>query len=89
MSLSDKTYKKAMKTRSLFLLLLALVSLNFAWQNHIQPLLATFTESLVELQPIKSRLPVSDFSLLDLHGNVVRLSDYRGSAVLMGFWARW
>lgn len=78
-----------MKTKSLFILLLALVTLNFVWKNHIQSFLATFTESLVELQPINSRLPVPDFSLFDLDGNVVRLGDYRGSAVLIGFWAVW
>ena len=78
-----------MKTRSLFILLLALVTLNFVWKNHAKPFLATFTESLVELQPIKSRNPLPDFFLFDLDGNIVRLSDYRGSVVLIGFWAVW
>jgi len=55
----------------------------------MKPFLATFTSSSVELQPRTTRLPVPDFSLLDLDGNVVRLGDYRGSAVLIGFWAGW
>lgn len=30
-----------------------------------------------------------DFSLTDLEGNTVRLSDYRGKKVLLHFWATW
>lgn len=30
-----------------------------------------------------------DFELLDLEGNAVRLSDFRGGAVLVNFWATW
>jgi cytochrome oxidase Cu insertion factor (SCO1/SenC/PrrC family) len=31
----------------------------------------------------------SDFTLLDLDGNEVSLSDLRGQAVLLNFWATW
>jgi peroxiredoxin len=30
-----------------------------------------------------------DFELTDLNGNINRLSDYRGSVVLINFWATW
>ncbi len=30
-----------------------------------------------------------DFSLVDLAGNTVRLSDYRGKVVVVDFWATW
>ena len=30
-----------------------------------------------------------DFSLLDMDGNVYRLSDYRGRVVIVNFWATW
>jgi peroxiredoxin len=30
-----------------------------------------------------------DFELLDLNGNINRLSDYRGNVVLVNFWATW
>lgn len=33
--------------------------------------------------------PAPDFSLPDLDGNVVSLSNYRGRAVLLNFWATW
>ncbi|MBT8362588.1 MAG: redoxin domain-containing protein [Deltaproteobacteria bacterium] len=78
-----------MKNRTLFILLLVIALLSFGWQNYIQPLLATYTESTVELRPRETRHSVPDFSLFDLGGNAVRLSDYRGAAVFIGFWATW
>jgi peroxiredoxin len=34
-------------------------------------------------------IPAPDFSLLTLDGKKVKLSDYRGKAVLLNFWATW
>lgn len=34
-------------------------------------------------------LPAPDFTLPDLEGNMVRLSDYRGKVVLLNIWATW
>ena len=39
--------------------------------------------------PVRQRHSAAAFSLSDLHGNVVRLSDYRGQVVLLNFWATW
>jgi cytochrome c biogenesis protein CcmG/thiol:disulfide interchange protein DsbE len=33
--------------------------------------------------------PAPEFVLKDLNGNTVKLSDYRGKAVLLNFWATW
>ncbi len=33
--------------------------------------------------------PAPDFELMDLSGNTVKLSDYRGKVVLVNFWATW
>jgi peroxiredoxin len=33
--------------------------------------------------------PAPDFRLYDLDGNMVKLSDYRGSVVVINFWATW
>jgi hypothetical protein len=78
-----------MKNRTLFILVLVFACISFAWQNYIQPVLATYTETALELRPPETRHPVPDFSLVDLYGNGVRLSDYRGSAVFIGFWTTW
>ncbi len=32
---------------------------------------------------------IPDFELVDLDGNVVRLSDYRGKTIVVDFWATW
>jgi peroxiredoxin len=37
---------------------------------------------------VRKPFPV-DFTLPDLHGNSIRLSDFRGQVVLVNFWATW
>ncbi len=60
-----------------------------------QPVLFPDRESTVS-QPTQPSAPAAvvgapapDFELTDLDGNAVRLSDYRGKAVLVNFWATW
>ena len=36
-----------------------------------------------------ARPPAPDFRLLDIHGNEVSLSQFRGSPVILDFWATW
>jgi len=78
-----------MKNKTLFILVFIFAMISLSWQNYIQPFLATYTASAIELQPRETRHQVPDFSLFDLDGNAVHLSDYRGSVVFMGFWATW
>jgi cytochrome c biogenesis protein CcmG/thiol:disulfide interchange protein DsbE len=33
--------------------------------------------------------PAPEFALKDVHGKVIRLSDYKGKVVLLDFWATW
>lgn len=41
------------------------------------------------LKPGKDRKPAPDFTLKDVNGKVFKLSDYKGKAVLLDFWATW
>lgn len=42
-----------------------------------------------ELESVDGQPKTEDFSLLDLDSDPHRLSDYRGSVVLVSFWATW
>jgi peroxiredoxin len=40
-------------------------------------------------KPVESRKSAPEFSLKDAEGKAVKLSDYKGKAVLLNFWATW
>ena len=44
---------------------------------------------LFDDRTVKLGQPAPDFALLDLSGNVVRLSDFLGKTVVLNFWASW
>lgn len=51
-----------------------------------------FPEEAIELesQPITQKdFPLQDFELVDLGGDLVKLSDFRGKWVILNFWATW
>jgi peroxiredoxin len=45
--------------------------------------------SAQSLKSAKERKPAPDFELKDVNGKVIRLSDYKGKAVMIDFWATW
>ncbi len=47
------------------------------------------TASAQSVKPTKDRKVAPDFTLKDASGKPVRLSDYRGKAVVLDFWATW
>jgi cytochrome c biogenesis protein CcmG/thiol:disulfide interchange protein DsbE len=42
-----------------------------------------------DLPGVSDRLPAPDFTLKDLDGRDVRLTDFRGQVVMVNFWATW
>jgi hypothetical protein len=78
------------KKRVILILILITTSLTLGWQGYLRWESASLAEAVAEELPSPdARLPAPDFSLLDLEGNVVHISDYRGSVVLAGFWTTW
>jgi thiol-disulfide isomerase/thioredoxin len=68
--------------------------LGFFSKEHLKELQAAVREELGidppgGLEVASDPLPASDFTLKDLEGNEVRLSDHRGKVVLLNFWATW
>ena len=49
----------------------------------------TFDVELVEIVDPNAPVPAKDFTLYDLSGNAVSLSDFAGKTVLMNVWATW
>ncbi len=43
----------------------------------------------VSVKPEESRKKAPEFTLKDVHGNAVHLSDFKGKVVLLDFWATW
>ena len=49
----------------------------------------TTPEPPVETDPPKVTLKAPDFTVLDMNGNSVKLSDYTGKPIVINFWASW
>ncbi len=49
----------------------------------------TFDVELVEIVDPNAPIPAPDFTLYDLNGEAVKLSDFAGKTVLMNIWATW
>jgi len=58
-------------------------------EGTIKTLSNSIVEELANLNKNKVGNPASNFTLKDLNGNNVSLSDFRGKVVFMDFWASW
>jgi len=79
------------KTTTLIVLTILTIALFFVLQKYTKDNFTVPEEEVVavKLRPDSARRPASDFALPDLNGKDVRLTDYRGSVVLMLFWTTW
>lgn len=81
-----------MKEKKGIIVILILITaiLALVWQGYIYRDSAGSTEAVAtKLRQPDQRPPAPEFTLLDLEGNEVRLKDYRGSVVFLGFWTTW
>jgi thiol-disulfide isomerase/thioredoxin len=90
MSNRDTTNQHVRRPRILWLILLALLAIVIGWwflSNQASSFVhrtSTSTEEATE-----DFGPPIEFSIQDLEGEPVQLSDYRGKVVLVNFWATW
>ena len=59
------------------------------WQLHSKEFETNASPPRVAQLTVPLRPPLTDFSLRDLDGRLVRLSDFKGRPVLLNFWATW
>jgi len=68
--------------------ILVIVSLTYAFLS--QDTKNDSDKTKQETPPRQQKYPLApDFELVDLEGNSIRLSDYRGKLVIIDFWATW
>jgi len=48
-----------------------------------------FVKSMAEVKPVSVGHTAPDFTLTDIDGKTVKLSDYKGKYVMLDFWASW
>lgn len=53
------------------------------------PALTVGAAALQGLKPVSEPLEAADFSLVNLNGETVQLSDFEGQVVMVNFWATW
>lgn len=65
-----------------------LIMLNFGGSGNISGFIQSHLLNLSSQGPIVGK-PAPDFTLVDIHGETVRLSSLHGKPVLVNFWATW
>jgi len=75
--------KNAVKWVILALLLVAIIVLAVVLYNKYSK------EYMAEIPEAKDTVTAPDFTVFDEEGNAVKLSDFKGSPVVVNFWATW
>ncbi len=79
------------------LLLSAVLGLTYQWNPAVTPtrpaselagLDATALMAKFRVQPL-DRVPIGNFQLKNLNGNLVNMASFRGKVVLLNIWATW
>ena len=94
---SKETVKNLAVGVVIALLLSAVLGLNYQWSpapattrpdSELAGLDATALMAEFRVQPL-DQIPVPDFKLKNLDGNLVNMASFRGKVVLLNIWATW
>lgn len=78
------------KNGFLLVLFLGTTFLFIKIQNYTREYDSSYEEPVLSINNFSTpRYPAPNFTLADLHGKDITLSDYRGSVVVMMFWTTW
>ena len=89
---TKKTYRKMKQLSSLITILLLTASVSFAQEKKLgenEPFVPTAEELAKYLPELKGGDAAPSLAAPDTLGNTVSLADYRGSYVIVDFWATW
>jgi thiol-disulfide isomerase/thioredoxin len=70
-------------------LALALLTLNVSWHWPFGEARSTSAPATTAACPANAKTANLDFTLKDLNGSNIKLSDFKGKVILLDFWATW
>ncbi|PZO80896.1 MAG: hypothetical protein DI626_11120 [Micavibrio aeruginosavorus] len=70
-------------------ILIALVAATALYTIYTEKMRPPVTDALVKTKTLITEQAAPDFEFTDIKGNKLRLSDFRGQAVIVNFWASW
>jgi peroxiredoxin len=89
MSLSIPVRRDAVRKTLLSITIISLVSAAIFFVDPIAAFAKGHFIKAMGMIKFKENVPAPDFALVNLEGQIVSLSDYRGKLVFVNFWATW